>query len=160
MASRGDVPGPIERDERRLEAELAQALAHDVRIPDLEQVGLRLVGGRALPIAVGKTAAQLLYADGSGARFTLYLVRPDPREAGEFRPLSDGEIAGLAWPYEEFHCLLIGDAPRGRLVAISQAVRAELDAGDFGRGLSARHRRRKCRRPDCPLLPWPAQAPA
>ena len=89
-------------------------------IPDLEEVGLRLVGGRALPIAVGKTAAQLAYADAAGGRFTLYLVRPDARTAAGFQQVEAASTAGVVWPYEEFHCLLLGNAPRERLIAIAR----------------------------------------
>ncbi|HEX6014637.1 MAG TPA: hypothetical protein VFY87_23165 [Geminicoccaceae bacterium] len=125
----GEGPaGLAERDEGRMAAQLSRSLGHPVEIPDLAQVGLRLVGGRALPLAVGQAAAQLTYEDDAGARFTLYLVRPAPPEAGDFREIDDAGIAGVVWPYEEFHCLLVGDAPRARLLVIAQAVQTQLDA--------------------------------
>jgi anti-sigma factor RsiW len=126
--------GLAEHDEGQLAAQLARSLGHPVEIPDLAQVGLRLVGGRALPLAVGQAAAQLTYEDGAGANFTLYLVRPRPPEAGDFREVDDAGIAGVVWPYEEFHCLLVGDAPRGRLLEIAQAVQAQLDAEGSSEG--------------------------
>jgi anti-sigma factor RsiW len=130
MASRGDLPGQVRPPVPELSAQLSQALAHPVQIPDLEAVGLRLVGGRALPIALGKNAAQLAYADSDGGRFTLYLVRPDTRMAAGFHQLEAGQTAGVVWPYEEFHCLLLGSAPRERLIAIARVVQTQLDEGD------------------------------
>ena len=135
MAASGeDSAGLPERDRGQLAAQLSRSLAHPVEIPDLAQVGLRLVGGRALPFAVGQAAAQLTYEDEAGARFTLYLVRPGSREAADFRRVDDGGIAGLVWPYEEFHCLLLGDAPRDRLLEIAQTVQAQLDAEGSSEG--------------------------
>jgi anti-sigma factor RsiW len=131
----GEGPvGLAERDEGRMAAQLSRSLGHPVEIPDLAQVGLRLVGGRSLPLAVGQAAAQLTYEGEAGARFTLYLVRPRPPEAGDFREVDDAGIAGVVWPYEEFHCLLVGDAPRGRLLEIAQAVQAQLDAEGSSEG--------------------------
>jgi anti-sigma factor RsiW len=135
MAASGEGPaGLAERDESRMAAQLARSLGHPVEIPDLAQVGLRRVGGRALPLAVGQAAAQLTYEGEAGARFTLYLVRPRPPGAGDFREVDEAGIAGVVWPYEEFHCLLVGDAPRGRRLEIAQAVQAQLDAEGSSEG--------------------------
>jgi anti-sigma factor RsiW len=135
MAASGEGPaGLAERDEGRLAAQLSRSVGHSVEIPDLAQVGLRLVGGRALPLAVGQAAAQLTYADEAGARFTLYLVRPRPPDASDFREVDDAGLAGVVWPYEEFHCLLVGDAPRGRMLEVAHAVQAQLDAEGSSEG--------------------------
>jgi len=129
-SSPGNGPDQFGLPSPELAEQLSQALAHPVLVPNLEAVGLRLVAGRALPIAVGKTAAQLTYADGAGSRFTLYLIRPDVRTAAGFQRVEAASTAGVVWPYEEFHCLLLGNAPRERLVAIAQAVQTQLDEGD------------------------------
>ncbi|MGD9508779.1 MAG: anti-sigma factor [Geminicoccaceae bacterium] len=121
---------PLEFDPRRLAAGLARALAHPVAIPDLAGAGLRLVGGRALPVATASTAAQLIYVDTTGLRFTLYLVRPENIRDPSTEPLRADDLAGLAWSYEEFHCLLIADAAPERLREISRAIQAQLDAAD------------------------------
>ncbi len=129
-SARGDRLDQLGLPSPELAQQLSQALAHPVLVPDLEAVGLRLVGGRALPIAVGKTAAQLTYADAAGGRFTLYLVRPDAPAAAGFQRVEAASTTGVVWPYEELHCLLLGNAPRERLVAIAQAVQTQLDEGD------------------------------
>jgi anti-sigma factor RsiW len=129
MSSRGDLPA-VGLPSPELAEQLSQALAHPVLIPNLEEVGLRLVGGRALPIAADKTAAQLAYADTAGGQFTLYLVRQDARTATDFQQVEAASTTGVVWPYEEFHCLLLGNASRERLVAIARAVQTQLDEGD------------------------------
>ena len=129
-SSPGDGPDQLGLPSPELAEQLSQALAHPVLVPDLEAVGLRLVGGRALPIAVGKAAAQLTYADAAGGRFTLYLVRPDAPTMAGFQQVEAASTTGVVWPYEEFHCLLLGNAPRERLVAIAREVQTQLDEGD------------------------------
>lgn len=130
MSARGDLPGQVGPPAPDLAAQLSRALAHLVLVPNLEDVGLRLVGGQALPIAVGKTAAQLAYVDAAGGQFTLYLVRPEARTAAGFGQVEAASTAGVVWPYEEFHCLLFGNAPRDRLIAIARSVQTQLDEGD------------------------------
>jgi len=129
-SARGDLQSQVGLPSPELAKQLSQALAHPVPIPDLEPVGLRLVGGRALPIAVGKSAAQLTYADAAGGRVTLYLVRPDAPAAAGFQQVEAASTTGVVWPYEEFRCLLFGNAPRERLAAIAEAVQTQLDEGD------------------------------
>ena len=130
FALQGRLDTPLEADPRRLAAGLSQALAHPMAIPDLADAGLRLVGGRALPIATASTAAQLVYVDATGLRFTLYLVRPESIRDPLSEPLRADDLAGLAWSYEEFHCLLIADAAPERLREVSRAIQAQLDAAD------------------------------
>ena len=99
--------GLAERDEGRMAAQLAVA-GTPGRDPGPSPGG-PAARGRALPLAVGQAAAQLTYEDDAGARFTLYLVRPrPPGKPGDFREIDDAGIAGVVWPYEEFHCLLVG----------------------------------------------------
>ena len=130
----GRLDTPLEVEPRRLAAGLSQALAHPMAIPDLAGAGLQLVGGRALPIATASIAAQLVYVDATGLRFTLYLVRPESIRDPLSEPLRADDLAGLAWSYEEFHCLLIADAAPERLREVSRAIQARLDAADDDAG--------------------------
>ena len=124
----GEGPaGLAERDEGRMAAQLSRSLGHPVEIPDLAQVGLRLVGGRALPLAVGQAAAQLTYEDDAGARFTLYLVRPaPPKPATSARSTTRGSPASSGLTRNSTACW--SGRPRARLLVIAQAVQTQLDA--------------------------------
>lgn len=130
MELQGRLDTPLETDPVRLAAGLSQALDHPMAIPDLGGAGLRLVGGRALAIATASTAAQLIYADTKGLRYTLYLVRPETVRDPSTEPLHADDLAGLAWSYEEFRCLLIADAAPERLREVSRAIQVQLDAAD------------------------------
>ena len=50
--------------------------------------------------------------------------------AAGFQQVEAAKTAGVVWPYEEFHCLLLGNAPRDRLIAIARVVQTQLDEGD------------------------------
>lgn len=53
---------------------LSKRLGYEVRAPDLDAIGLKLVGGRLLP-GPGAPAAFLMYETQTGERFTLYSAR-------------------------------------------------------------------------------------
>jgi anti-sigma factor RsiW len=130
LASGEPPAGLAESDRRRLSEQLSQTLDHPVPIPDLARLGLRLLGGRALPTAAGEAAAQLSYEDASGIRFTLYLVQPRPLGIADLRRIEAEGVNAFSWPYEEFRCVLVGDAPPDRLLGIARAVQAQIDIAD------------------------------
>ena len=53
---------------------LSKRLGEDLRIPDLQSIGLKLVGGRLLPGPTG-AAAFYMYESASGERFTIYCAK-------------------------------------------------------------------------------------
>ncbi len=55
---------------------LSKRVGYKLRAPNLEGVGLKLVGGRLLPGPTG-AAAFFMYENASGERYTL-LLRQDP----------------------------------------------------------------------------------
>ena len=52
---------------------LTQRLGHEVRLPDLKRLGLKLLGGRKC--SLGKTDAALLFCDSGGSRVSLFVIR-------------------------------------------------------------------------------------
>src|SRR5215467_997556 len=67
-----EVPGS---EEAHLVQWLSKRVGYQLRIPNLQPVGLKLVGGRLLPGPSGSAAAFFMYEGGSGERFTLYSTR-------------------------------------------------------------------------------------
>ena len=60
---------------------LSKRLGEDLRIPDLQSIGLKLVGGRLLPGPTG-AAAFYMYESPSGERFTIYCAKAgEPADA-------------------------------------------------------------------------------
>jgi anti-sigma factor RsiW len=106
---------------------LSKRLGYQQRIPDLQPLGLTLVGGRLLPGPTG-AAAFYMYEGRGGERFTLYCakaIKPDsePRfKAGE-------RYAAYSWIDGKAAYVLSGPADRERLKQVSEAVYDQLEKG-------------------------------
>jgi anti-sigma factor RsiW len=106
---------------------LSKRLGYQQRIPDLQGLGLTLVGGRLLPGPTG-AAAFYMYEGRGGERFTLYCakaMRPDsePRfRAGE-------HYAAYSWIDGKAAYVLSGPADRDRLKQVSDAVYDQMEKG-------------------------------
>jgi anti-sigma factor RsiW len=93
---------------------LSKRLDYELRIPDLEQSGLKLVGGRLLPGPFGP-AAFCMYEGPSGERFTIYYARTDsPQTAMRYR--AGERFAALYWVERGLAYVVSGPADRERLV--------------------------------------------
>lgn len=99
-------------------------LGEPVEIPSLRAVGLRLVGGRLLPVE-GGPIAQLLYEDRSGRRLTLALSS-DPTELGpEFHLVElEGLTAGY-WQDGEITYAVVAKTSEQQLTAIASELGAQ-----------------------------------
>lgn len=109
---------PVEiaaRDE--LLAWLSRRLGTPVLAPKLDAFGYRFIGGRLLPTAGGAPAAQLMYENAAGRRFTLY-IRADLRNRREieFQFARQGDVNVLYWL----------DGPRGYALSSDLDERAML----------------------------------
>lgn len=114
-------------DEAHLTQWLSKRLGRKLVIPDLENAGLHLIGGRLLP-AGRDIAAQLMYGDGGGARVTLY-VRSGESGSAEFRVLREGDLASVSWVDAGYGFALSGPIDPDRLVSVARAAHKEIDGG-------------------------------
>ncbi|HWL70122.1 MAG TPA: hypothetical protein VNS22_17290 [Geminicoccus sp.] len=111
----------------RLLAWLAQELGHPVRVPDLSGVSLRLLGGRTVMNDRNRKAAQLVYEDPAGARFTLYLLWADWSAPPEFRFFRSGDVNLFYWPEDALRCILMGPADPDHLLDLALATYDEME---------------------------------
>jgi anti-sigma factor RsiW len=104
---------------------LSKRLDYELRVPDLEASGLKLVGGRLLPGPFGP-AAFCMYEGASGERFTIYYARTDsPPTALRYR---EGErFAGFYWVEQGLAYVVSGPGNRDRLHAVAQAAYDQID---------------------------------
>lgn len=124
-----EVPG----DERpHLVQWLSKRVGSPVRVPELEKMGLKLVGGRLLPGPTGATAF-FMYENGSGERFTLYCGQTDDRETA-LRYTTGDHNAAYYWVDHNMACVLSGPAERDKLHAIAQAAYDQIDSRSPQRG--------------------------
>ena len=117
-----EVPG----DERaHMTQWLSKRLGSDLRVPDLQTIGLKLIGGRLLPGPTG-AAAFYMYEGASGERFTIYCSKAGvPESALRFK---EGErFAAFYWVDDKVAYAVSGPANRERLEAITKTVYEQVD---------------------------------
>jgi anti-sigma factor RsiW len=124
-----EVPG----DERpHLVQWLSKRVGSPVRAPELEKMGLKLVGGRLLPGPTGATAF-FMYETPSGERFTLYCGQTTD-QATALRYIADDHNAAYYWVDGDLFYVLTGPAEQERLHAIAQAAYDQIDTRTPPRG--------------------------
>jgi anti-sigma factor RsiW len=105
---------------------LGRRLEVPLRVPDLTDRGYELVGGRLLPAASGRAAAQLMYEDMGGHRLTLYMRAAPGEERTAFRFAREGKLSALYWEDGNVAWVLLAELPREQLLELAQQVYAAL----------------------------------
>ncbi len=124
-----EVPG----DQRpHLVEWLSKRLGSPLLAPQLETIGLKLVGGRLLPGPTGATAF-FMYENASGERFTLYCGHTDNQETA-LRYTGGEKNAAYYWVDQNVAYVLSGPAERDNLRQIAQAAYDQIDARSQQRG--------------------------
>jgi anti-sigma factor RsiW len=104
---------------------LSKRLGSELRIPDLQSIGLKLVGGRLLPGPTG-AAAFYMYEGPSGERFTIYCAKAaTPETALRFK---EGQrFAAFYWVDDKVAYAVSGPADRDRLEQVAKTVYEQVD---------------------------------
>jgi anti-sigma factor RsiW len=118
-----EVPG-AERD--HLVQWLSKRLGYELRLPQLDAIGLTLVGGRLLPSPSGGASAFFMYEAASGERFTIYCMHSTSPETG-MRYREGDRFASFHWIDRGLAYVVSGPADRKRLWAITKAVYDQTD---------------------------------
>lgn len=105
---------------------LSKRLGAELHIPDLQSIGLKLVGGRLLPGPTGGAAAFYMYEGPSGERFTIYCAKAaTPETALRFK---EGQrVAAFYWVDDKVAYAVSGPADRDRLEKVAKAVYEQID---------------------------------
>lgn len=117
-----EVPG-VQRE--HLERWLSKRLGTPLRVPDLEPMGFKLVGGRLLPGPTGASAF-FMYEGQSGERFTVYCA-PSSAPMTAMRYRSAERFAAFYWVERKLAYVVAGVADRDRLNKIAEAVYDQLE---------------------------------
>jgi anti-sigma factor RsiW len=117
-----EVPG----DQRpHLVEWLSKRVGTPLRAPQLDKMGLKLVGGRLQPGPTGATAF-FMYEGTSGERFTLYCGRTSDRDTA-LRYITGEQNAAYYWVDGDLAYVLSGPAERDKLHDIAQAAYDQID---------------------------------
>jgi anti-sigma factor RsiW len=123
-----EVRHPIEVKavEKHLIPWLSKRVGTTLRIPDLHEYSLQLLGGRLLPGPIGP-AALFMYENPAGERFTIYCSKSRKLRTALRYQASDGEVAAMYWVESEIGYVLSGPADRGRLAKIAQSAYEQME---------------------------------
>jgi anti-sigma factor RsiW len=117
-----EVPG---NEKAHLVQWLSKRLEAPLRAPDLDRIGLKLVGGRLLPGAA-QPAAFFMYEAASGERFTLYTRRANAADSA-MRYDAPGQHGALYWIDHAFGFVVSGRADRARLQEIATLAYEQIE---------------------------------
>lgn len=118
-----EVRHPVEvagNDRAHLQQWLTKRCGYEVKAPELDATGLKLVGGRLLPGPTGP-AAFLMYETASGERFTIYASRA-ATETTQMRYASNGSNGALFWADRGVGYVVSGTTDRDRLERVARLV--------------------------------------
>ena len=107
---------------------LSKRFGSSLRIPDLESIGLKLVGGRLLPGPSGEAAAFYMYESASGERFTIYCAKATTPESA-LRYKTDDHSAAFYWVDDKIAYVVSGPADRDRLEQVTKTIYEQVDTG-------------------------------
>ena len=105
---------------------LSKRLGQSLRIPDLQPIGLKLVGGRLLPGPTG-AAAFYMYEGPSGERFTIYCAKATSVPETAMRYTSSERAAAFSWIDDNIAYVVSGPADRERLEKVTKAAYEQIE---------------------------------
>src|SRR3954452_9545021 len=117
-----EVPGS---ERAHLQAWLTKRCGWDVRAPELDATGLKLVGGRLLPGPTGP-ASFLMYESATGERFTIYTAKAS-EQTTQMRYSAQGNEGALFWADRGVAYVVSGVGDRGRLTQIAQSIYYQME---------------------------------
>ncbi|MGB7259308.1 MAG: anti-sigma factor [Pseudolabrys sp.] len=120
-----EVPG---NERAHMTQWLSKRVGYPLQVPELQSIGLKLVGGRLLPGPTGEAAAFYMYEGPSGERFTIYCARSTSPETA-LRYKDEARAAAFYWVDNNVAYVVSGPADRDRLKKITEAVYEQIDKG-------------------------------
>jgi anti-sigma factor RsiW len=118
-----EVPG---NERAHMTQWLTKRLGYQQHIPDLESLGLKLIGGRLLPGPTGAAAAFYMYEGASGERFTIYSAPATSPETA-LRYKEGDRSAAFYWVDDKHAYVVSGPADRNRLRQVTRAAWEQID---------------------------------
>ena len=124
-----EVRHPVEvpaSDADHLVQWLSKRVGYQLRAPDLERLGLKLVGGRLLPGPTGP-AAFFMYEGPSGDRFTIYCARSNaPDTALRYNDI--GTATAVYWADNDIAYVVSGKGDRAKVNDVAVAAYEQIDS--------------------------------
>lgn len=110
---------------------LSKRVGYQLRAPNLEAMGLTLVGGRLLPGENGTAAAFFMYENPSGDRITLYCAHAKtPATAMRYNPAE--KASAVYWAENNVAYFVSGAAERKQLWKVARAAYEQIEPAGKG----------------------------
>jgi len=123
MVYAAEVRHPVEvfaDEEAHLATWLGKRLAiQNLKIPNLQPLGFKLVGGRLLPVD-GRPGAMFMYENQGGERLTVMVGRNKENRTTSFRFASSGNLETFYWIDGELGYAVTGEITRETLRGIAE----------------------------------------
>jgi anti-sigma factor RsiW len=128
-----EVRHPIEvrADEAHLVPWLSKRVGSQLKAPDLESEGLKLLGGRLLSGPNGPTAL-FMYQGAGGERVTLTTARSPGEGETAFQWRAEDKICAVAWFERGLAFVVAGPAERDRIGRVARRVYEAYEVADNG----------------------------
>jgi anti-sigma factor RsiW len=124
-----EVRHPVEvsgADKDHLGQWLSRRVGYTLSAPNLDTIGLKLIGGRLLPSLTGTAAAFFMYEGASGERFTIYCRRTQAPESA-LRYRAADMVGSFSWVADAVGFVVSGPADRARLEKVAEAAYGQLE---------------------------------
>jgi anti-sigma factor RsiW len=103
---------------------LSERMGRQIRVPKLDELGMRLIGGRLLASEYGP-GGLLMYEDSGGVRIVLYACLSD-EPATAFEYAQQDEVSVFYWIDDALSYAVAGKMPRDQLQPLAQAAYQQL----------------------------------
>lgn len=119
-------PVEVKAAEEHLVRWLTKRVGAPIRAPSLAGSGWKLMGGRLLPDH-GMPAAQFMYEDAGGRRFTLYICRVKSLANTSFQFAERDGLGAFYWVDRPLAYALAGNLDRNELMGLANTVYTQLE---------------------------------
>jgi anti-sigma factor RsiW len=105
---------------------LSKRIGHQLQVPDLSAMNLKLIGGRLLPGPNGASAFYM-YESPTGERYTIYCAKADAQPQSALRFKSEKQFGAIYWVENNLAYVVSGPDQRTRLETVAKKVYDQID---------------------------------
>jgi len=106
---------------------LSKRVGHSLIIPDLDDYGYKLLGGRLLSIQEGNTAAQFMFEDTEGKRITLFVSKDSSYQDHALLSKTNSGLNSFYWMNSEIAYSVTGENDRKSLRNLSLGIYKQIN---------------------------------
>ena len=110
---------------------LSKRVDHPLKVPELQQYGYKLLGGRLLAMKKGQPAAQFMFEDDTGERITLLVSKYTSYNDHSLLFKKDKKVNAFYWMDNNIAYSVSGKVQRDKLKSLSKSVYRQINEGEI-----------------------------